>query len=74
MSIKFGFLQYISIENTQNVIKFNETFKEYLNVIPSGPCSSKKIYNIFKNLNVSDIDLLLFQNVYLEFFKYKLIK
>jgi|UniRef100_A0A6C0AMH6 hypothetical protein len=65
-----SFYNYIMLNRNQEIDIFNETFKDRFYQLPDKVVSSKYI---LKNLTINDKkEFKIFQNAFLEYFKYKL--
>lgn len=65
-----SFYNYIMLNRNREIDIFNETFKDRFYQLPDKVVSSKYI---LKNLTINDKkEFKIFQNAFLEYFKYKL--
>ena len=69
-----SFKNYILNYSTINIDEFKTIDCIDLNLLPKKPCSSKVITSILKNQNISNKDLKKFNQVYMEYFRYYMIK
>jgi len=66
-----SFYNYIMSNNSEKIDKFKQTFNDRFHQLPDKVVSSK---NILKNLTINNkTEFKIFQNTFLEYFKYKLI-
>lgn len=65
-----SFYNYIMLNKNEEIDIFNKTFKDRFYQLPDKVVSSK---HILKNLTINNkVEFKIFQNAFLEYFKYKL--